>query len=107
MISKFVCDLMFVSYFKPLQQVHIVFEIVDALKNEEGFEKKIVSQLCDKRCPDWPWDLAWQLLELALQCTHKFPQRRPEMKEVCNLMCVFKALCYKFDSWGVTKEPFH
>ncbi|XP_072026490.1 uncharacterized protein [Amphiura filiformis] len=61
---------------------HIVLELVDCLKNDKDFERKLVDELCDNICPDWPWDLAWQMLELALDCVEVIPQKRPVMQEV-------------------------
>ena len=63
-------------------QWEIVIDVVESLRNEDESEKKIIGQLLDPHCQDWPWDLAWEVLDLAIRCTANFHSERPVMEEV-------------------------
>ena len=88
-MSKYlVCDVL-CKFF----QTDIVEEVFDLEKEPEV----VIGKIRDRRCPDWPWDIAWLLLDLARKCTRSKFKLRPEFDEV-RLLSDHAFKCSIFDN---------
>ncbi len=67
---------------EPNRLLTDIIEDALELRNPEA----IISHVRDRKCPDWPWDIAWEMLQLALACTRSKFKQRPEFNQILNTL---------------------
>ncbi|XP_038067818.1 serine/threonine-protein kinase par-1-like isoform X2 [Patiria miniata] len=84
----------------------LLTDIVEEAMELEKQQKGVIERIRDRRCPDWPWDIAWYLLDLALKCTRSKFTQRPEIVEAVNTLRDIAAEIARRDEMQKRREEY-
>ncbi|XP_033624094.1 uncharacterized protein LOC117287551 [Asterias rubens] len=88
---------------EPNKLLTDIIEDALELRNHEA----IISRVRDRKCPDWPWDIAWEWLQLALTCTRSNFKKRPEINETVTILVDISAEITKRDEMQRQRQDFY
>ncbi|XP_022098819.1 uncharacterized protein LOC110983679 isoform X1 [Acanthaster planci] len=80
----------------------IIEEALELEKQQQG----VIERIRDRRCPNWPWDIAWWLLDLALKCTKSKFTQRPEIDQAVNTLRDIAAEISRRDEMQKHREEY-